>query len=113
MPSGVLPTAHAEALWPEVRAALDGCATRFDPQGFEPTRDAAQLHAGDGRRDRDRADAGPGPRRSPRGHARADLRVLPLSSRDPRPLLEQGAADLAVGFFPDVAAALAAEGGGR
>ena len=45
-----------------------------------------------------------------RERALADVRVLPLSSRDPRPQLEQGAADIAVGFFPDVAAALAAEG---
>ena len=27
VPGGVLPTAQAEAWWPEVRAALDGCAT--------------------------------------------------------------------------------------
>ena len=45
-----------------------------------------------------------------RERALADVRVLPLVSRDPRPQLEQGVADIAVGFFPDVAAALAAEG---
>ena len=39
VPGGVLPTAQAEALWPEVRAALDGLRHAFDPQGFEPTRD--------------------------------------------------------------------------
>ena len=39
VPAGVLPTAQAEALWPEVRAALDGLRHAFDPQGFEPTRD--------------------------------------------------------------------------
>jgi DNA-binding transcriptional LysR family regulator len=36
--------------------------------------------------------------------------VLPLASRDPRPLLANGGADLALGFFPEVAAELAAEG---
>jgi DNA-binding transcriptional LysR family regulator len=45
-----------------------------------------------------------------REQARADVRVLPLSSRDPRAQLEHGAADVAVGFFPEVATALAAEG---
>ena len=42
--------------------------------------------------------------------AHVDLRVVPLTSRDPRPMLEQGQADIALGFFPDVDAALAAEG---
>jgi len=45
-----------------------------------------------------------------REEALADVRVLPLATRDPRPELEHGVADVAVGFFPDVAAALAAEG---
>jgi DNA-binding transcriptional LysR family regulator len=45
-----------------------------------------------------------------RRHAKSDLRVLPLSSRDPRPQLELGSADVAIGFFPDVASALGAEG---
>ena len=48
-----------------------------------------------------------------RERALADVRVLPLFSRDPRPQLEQGIADIAVGFFPDVAAALAAEGAAK
>ena len=39
VPGGVLPTARAEAWWPEVRAALDGLRKLFDPQGFEPARD--------------------------------------------------------------------------
>jgi DNA-binding transcriptional LysR family regulator len=109
VPSGVLPTAQAEAWWPEVRAALDGLRKVFDPQGFEPTVDERSFALA-------MADAtatvlmpalvgalvG--------GHARSDLRVLPLASRDPRPLLEHGGADLALGFFPDVASELAAEG---
>ena len=36
--------------------------------------------------------------------------MLPLASRDPRPQLDQGSADLALGFFPELAAELAAEG---
>jgi DNA-binding transcriptional LysR family regulator len=36
--------------------------------------------------------------------------VLPLTTRDPRALLERGDADLAVGHFPDAVAALDAQG---
>jgi DNA-binding transcriptional LysR family regulator len=39
-----------------------------------------------------------------------NLFFLPLNTRDPRPLLEQGQADAAVGFFPEVNAALQVEG---
>jgi DNA-binding transcriptional LysR family regulator len=42
-------------------------------------------------------------------HALANVRVLPLTTRDPRPLLEQGVADLVIGHFPDVITALAAQ----
>ena len=112
VPSGVVPTAKAEAWWPEVSASLEALRKVFDPQGFEPSLDQRSFALA-------MADAtatvlmpalvaalaG--------GHARIDLRVLPLVSRDPRPLLEQGSADLALGFFPTVAQELAAEGGGR
>jgi DNA-binding transcriptional LysR family regulator len=37
------------------------------------------------------------------------LRVLPLTTRDPRPLLDEGQMDLAVGFFPAVLADLTAQ----
>jgi DNA-binding transcriptional LysR family regulator len=36
------------------------------------------------------------------GARQASLRVLPLTSRDPSQLLEQGEADLAIGHFPEV-----------
>ena len=39
VPSGVLPTAHAEALWPDIRLALDRLRQALDPQGFDPTED--------------------------------------------------------------------------
>jgi DNA-binding transcriptional LysR family regulator len=44
--------------------------------------------------------------------AACDLRVAGLTSRDPRPALDPGMADMAIGFFPDVARELAAEAGG-
>ena len=45
-----------------------------------------------------------------RDQTQVDLRIVSLTSRDPRPLLEQGEADAAIGFFPDVRAALDAQG---
>jgi DNA-binding transcriptional LysR family regulator len=37
------------------------------------------------------------------------MRVVPLTTRDPRPLLDDGEMDLAVGYFPAVLAALTAQ----
>ncbi len=109
VPGGVRPTAQAEALWPQVRVALDGLRHAFEPRSFEPNRDRRSFSLA-------MADATasvlvPGLIAAIAGrHARSDLRVVPLASRDPRPQLDRGSADLALGFFPDVAAALAAEG---
>ena len=109
VPSGVVPTAHAAGMWPHVEAALERLSQALDPQGFDPTRDPRTFTMA-------MADATATVLMPAfidtllRERALADVRVLPLSSRDPRPQLEQGAADVAVGFFPDVAAALAAEG---
>jgi DNA-binding transcriptional LysR family regulator len=106
---GVLPTAQAEALWPEVRAALDSLRQAFDPQDFEPSRDERRFVLA-------MADATatvlmPALIGALVGrHARSDLHVTPLASRDPRSQLEHGGTDLALGFFPEVAAALASEG---
>jgi DNA-binding transcriptional LysR family regulator len=109
VPSGVLPTAHAEALWPDIRFALDRLRQALDPQGFDPTQDERGFTLA-------MADATATVLMPSfmaalaREGARAEVRVLPLTSRDPRAQLEHGSADAAVGFFPDVAAALAAEG---
>jgi len=109
--AGVTPTAHAEALWPTVRAALGGLREALDPQTFDPRRDARTFTLA-------MADANAALTVPllvddlQREQALVDLRFVPLATRDPRPLLEHGEADLALGFFPDVAAALAAEGDG-
>lgn len=108
-PGGVTPTRRAEAVWPAVHAALQSVRaviepTRFDPQNderdftvvmadataavFMPLLMADWLGAG----------------------IRSTLRVISLHTRDPRPMLERGEADAAVGFFPDVARELAAAG---
>jgi DNA-binding transcriptional LysR family regulator len=42
--------------------------------------------------------------------AAVNLRLLPLTTRDPRRLLEDAAVDLAVGYFPETVAGIVAEG---
>ena len=107
--SGVTPTTHALALWPTVRASLESLQAALAPQGFDPRTDARSFTLA-------MADATAAlivpvlVSALQRESARVDLRVVPLASRDPRPMLEQGQVDIALGFFPDVSAALAAEG---
>jgi DNA-binding transcriptional LysR family regulator len=110
-PTGVTPTRQAQALWPSVRAALGGLREVFEPQDFDPRRDAHSFTLA-------MADATaavivpPLVRTLDAGLALADLRFVPLASRDPRVLLEHGESDLALGFFPELPAAIAAEGDG-
>ena len=109
VPSGVVPTAYAAETWPHVEAALGRLSQALDPQGFDATVDARSFTLA-------MADATATVLMPAfidtllRERALTDVRVLPLSSRDPRPQLEQGFADVAVGFFPDATAAIAAEG---
>ena len=109
--TGVTPTAHAQALWPTVRAALDSLRQALAPQDFDVRRDERHFTLA-------MADATAAlflpvlTAALQREQAQVDLRVVNLTSRDPRPLLEQGEADAALGFFPDVGPALAAEGEG-
>lgn len=106
---GVTPTAHAQALWPTVRTALERLQQVLAPQSFDPSVDTRSFTLA-------MADATAAVcvpilvSMLQAVHARVDLIVVPLTSRDPRPMLEQGRADIALGFFPDVRAALDAEG---
>ncbi|NUZ05997.1 LysR family transcriptional regulator [Schlegelella sp. ID0723] len=107
--TGVRPTAHAEALWPTVRTALDSLRAALEPQAFDPRTDARNFTLA-------MADATAAlfvpvlVDLLQRESALVDLRILPLTTRDPRPMLETGQADAAIGFFPDVASALDADG---
>jgi DNA-binding transcriptional LysR family regulator len=106
--TGVTPTRKAEALWPSVRAALGGLRGAFEPQGFDPQSDARSFTLA-------MADATVAVivpalvRALDAGLSKVGLRFVPLSTRDPRALLERGDADLALGFFPDLPAAIVAE----
>jgi DNA-binding transcriptional LysR family regulator len=109
-PTGVTPTPQADALWPAVRSAMARLREVFDPQGFDPAHDRRGFTL-------TMADATAAVMVPPlvdeleRACPGVDLRVEPLTSRDPRPQLERGVADAAIGFFPDVARALAASAG--
>ncbi|MGY4831527.1 LysR family transcriptional regulator [Sphaerotilaceae bacterium SBD11-9] len=106
---GVVPTPYAEKLWPEVQAALGQLRAALDPGEFDPQRDATSFRLA-------MADATAAVLLPPlvdyieAQQARVNLRVLPLTTRDPRALLERGDADVAVGYFPEAIAELATRG---
>jgi DNA-binding transcriptional LysR family regulator len=108
---GVVPTARAEALWPEVRSALGRLRGVLAPGEFDPAADATNFRIA-------MADATAALFMPPlvaqieQSGAQSNLRSLPLTTRDPRALLERGDADVAVGFFPDTVAAVLAQGDG-
>ncbi len=104
-PSGVTPTPRAEALWPEVRTALGSLRAALAPGEFNPQADPASFRIAIA----DAAAATFMPHlvaQIEQARALANLRLLPLTSRDPSRLLERGEADLAIGHFPEAVAAL-------
>lgn len=108
VPHGVKPTPYAEKLWPEVRAALTRLREAFDPTQFNPQRDSASFRLA-------MADATAVTllpalvTQIEKSQALVNLRVVPLTTRDPRAMLERGEVDVAVGYFPEAVAALVAE----
>jgi DNA-binding transcriptional LysR family regulator len=102
---GMAPTPRALALWPTVREALRQLQASLSPSTFEPLKASTNFVLT--MADATAAELMPGlidilEREAP-GVA---IRVLPLSTRDPRRLLDEGVADLAVGHFPSVLADL-------
>ncbi len=106
---GMRPTPRAELIWPQVRGALAVLRQALAPEDFNPQRDAVQLRLA-------MADATAAMLAPPlvaeieRTGALTNLRVLPLTTRDPRRLMQAGEADLAVGFFPEAVTAIVAQG---
>ena len=106
---GVRPTAAAEALWPRVRAALGELRQALAPEDFDPRRDAVQLRLA--MADATAAMLAPAlVARIEQEQALVNLRVLPLTTRDPRRLVESGDTDIAVGFFPELVTTIVAQG---
>ena len=107
-PAGVRPTPRAEALWPEVRSALGHLQAALSPDEFNPQTDEMSFRIA-------MADATAALFMPPlvshieHSQALANVRVLPLATRDPSALLERGDADLAVGYFPQTIAGLLGE----
>ena len=110
---GVEPTPKALALWPAVADALRQLESSISPGDFiasEATNTFTLAMA-----DATAAEVVPGLVEILESDAPGvSIRVLPLTTRDPRRLLDEGAVDLAVGFFPAVLADLTAQaqGGG-
>lgn len=106
---GVRPTAAAETLWPRVRAALGELRQALAPENFDPRRDAVQLRLA--MADATAAMLAPAlVARIEREQALVNLRVLPLTTRDPRRLVESGDTDIAVGFFPELVTTIVSQG---
>ena len=105
---GITPTPFALMLWPHVRQALDQLQTALVPQLFIPAeaRNAFVLAMADATA----AELMGGLAQELEHHApKVSIRVLPLTTRDPRSMLNEGVADLALGYFPAVLADLTAK----
>jgi DNA-binding transcriptional LysR family regulator len=107
---GVKPTPRAEALWPSVRQALASLEAAVMPETFDVSKAQATFRMA-------MADATaaywlPSLMRAIESEAPGvNIRMMPLTTREPRPMLLRGDIDLAVGFFPGVAAQLSYETG--
>ena len=104
---GVEPTPRALALWPAVRHALAQLQETLSPGRFDPA--SAQTTFVLAMADATGATLIPPlieivEREAPG----VSLRVVPLTTRDPRRLLDDESADMAVGYFPAVLADLTA-----
>ncbi|HSH90272.1 MAG TPA: LysR family transcriptional regulator [Ramlibacter sp.] len=105
---GVQPTPRALALWPAIADALRQMEASLTPGDFvasEATNTFMLSMA-----DATAAELMPGlVEIIERDAPGVSMRVVPLTTRDPRPLLDDGQMDLAVGYFPAVLAALTAQ----
>lgn len=101
------PTTRAQELWPAVRDMLQRLQNALAPQVFDPASASTTFVL-------TMADATAAELMPPlveliTAHAPGvSLRVVPLTTRDPRRLLDEGHADLAIGNFPAVMSDLAA-----
>jgi DNA-binding transcriptional LysR family regulator len=104
---GVTPTAFSERIWPDIREALHLLRDTLTPSQFEVStaRSIFRLSMADA------TAALLAPlliQQMAREAPSVSVRIVPLTTRDPRNLLDHDAMDLAIGHFPTVLAALAA-----
>jgi DNA-binding transcriptional LysR family regulator len=107
--AGVEPTPRALALWPTVRDALLQLQHTLAPSEFDAAvADTTFVLA---MADATAAELIPGLVQIAQSEAPAiSVRVVPLTTRDPRQLLQNEEADMAIGYFPAVLASLTARG---
>ncbi len=104
---GMEPTPRALTLWPTVREALRQLQEGLSPSTFEAGTDSSTFVLA--MADATAAELMPGLVNILENEAPGiSVRVLPLSTRDPRRLLDEQTADLAMGYFPAVLADLTA-----
>ncbi|WP_198969956.1 LysR family transcriptional regulator [Xylophilus sp. ASV27] len=101
------PTPRATAIWPDVREALRQLQRSLGPEVFDPAHTEATFVLA--MADATAAVVMPGlVDLLETGAPGIQIRVKPLATRDPRRLLADEAADMAIGYFPAVMADLAA-----
>jgi DNA-binding transcriptional LysR family regulator len=104
---GMAPTPRARAIWPAVRDALQQLQLSLIPNEFVASQATSTFVLA--MADATAAELIPGlidilEREAPG----VSMRVVPLTTRDPRRLLDEQACDLAIGYFPAVLADLTA-----
>ena len=108
---GMAPTARARAIWPAVREALEQLELSLVPNEFVPAQAKTTFILA--MADATAAELMPGLVEILETEAPGvTLRVVPLTTRDPRQLLDEQVCDLAVGFFPSVLADMTAHSQG-
>jgi DNA-binding transcriptional LysR family regulator len=104
---GVRPTPYAEGIWPPIRDAMDALQASLAPANFEAISATNNFRLA--MADATAATLVPMIVRETESFAPAiSFRILPLNTRDPRKLLDEGEIDLAVGYFPNAVIALSA-----
>ena len=104
---GMAPTPRARAIWPAVREALAQLQSSLIPNEFVPAEANTSFVLA--MSDATAAELIPGLTETLEKQApHVTLRVVPLTTRDPRSMLDEEACDLAVGYFPSMLADLTA-----
>lgn len=104
---GMAPTPRALAIWPAVRDALQQLQETLIPNEFVPAEASSTFVLA--MADATAAEVIPGLVETLETDAPGvSIRVLPLTTRDPRRLLDEESCDLAIGYFPSALADLTA-----
>lgn len=106
---GVEPTPFALSVWPAVREALGSLRSVLAPGTFDPA--TAEVSFVVSMADTSATQLMPALIRRIEAEApNVSLRILPLTTRDPRKQLEDGDLDMVIGYFPAVMAEITLRG---